>query len=72
VAGDCAETSGWPGNDGPRIRPRNPCCPVTIAYASTPGVVILAGPEEIIGVIPPDVPGRVPPEMPLVGAVVGP
>jgi hypothetical protein len=32
-------------------------------------VVVLAGPEEIIGVIPPEVPGRVPPDVPLVGAV---
>ncbi len=39
-----------------------------IAYESTPGVVMLAGPDEIMGVIPPDVPGRVPPEVPLVGA----
>jgi hypothetical protein len=31
---------------------------------------MLAGPEEIIGVIPPDVPGRVPPDVPLVGADV--
>jgi hypothetical protein len=30
---------------------------------------MLAGPEEIIGVIPPDVPGTAPPEVPLVGAV---
>jgi hypothetical protein len=31
---------------------------------------MLAGPEEIIGVIPPHVPGRVPPDVPLVGAEV--
>ena len=31
---------------------------------------MLAGPDEIIGVIPPEVPGRVPPDVPLVGAVV--
>jgi hypothetical protein len=31
---------------------------------------MLAGPDEIIGVIPPEVPGRVPPEVPLVGAEV--
>jgi len=31
---------------------------------------MLAGPDEIIGVIPPEVPGRAPPEIPLVGAAV--
>jgi hypothetical protein len=31
---------------------------------------MLAGPDEIIGVIPPEVPGRVPPDVPLVGAAV--
>jgi hypothetical protein len=31
---------------------------------------MLAGPEEIIGVMPPEVPGRVPPDVPFVGAVL--
>jgi len=65
-----SEISGCPGNDGPRMRPRKPWDSATSAYDSTAGVVMLAGPEEIIGVIPPEVPGRAPPDVPLVGAAV--
>jgi hypothetical protein len=48
VCGTVALTSACPGDDGPRMRPRKPCCPATIAYASTAGVVMLAGPAEIM------------------------
>jgi hypothetical protein len=55
--------SAWPaygsrpsGFTVPSTRPRKPSRAATVASASTAGVVIDAGPAEIIGTVPPDVP----------------